>query len=225
MTAYRFTDEKIDMPKSGKPYLYVVLDGALRLHTPSGIMDYMAGQYSVSRIDTPLYGTIVSFSEKQDFLAVALDMSLDEIVSSALDLDNDITEKIMKEMVPEQEQVLADVSVIRAVYRLFAAMKQPLGSEYIRRNIMREIIYYVLCGSCGKQLLRSVANIRQIDEIYAANSWIKENFRDSFTVGELAEKRNMSVSQFTRDYRKMFGLKPKEDMMKLRSQVERQSRG
>ena len=122
MTAYRFTDEKIDMPKSGKPYLYVVLDGALRLHTPSGIMDYMAGQYSVSRIDTPLYGTIVSFSEKQDFLAVALDMSLDEIVSSALDLDNDITEKIMKEMVPEQEQVLADVSVIRAVYRLFAAM-------------------------------------------------------------------------------------------------------
>ena len=83
----------------------------------------------------PLYGTIVSFSEKQDFLAVALDMSLDEIVSSALDLDNDITEKIMKEMVPEQEQVLADVSVIRAVYRLFAAMKQPLGSEYIRRNI------------------------------------------------------------------------------------------
>ena len=51
----------------------------------------------------------------------------------------------------------------------------------------------------------------------------------------LEEKRNVteaalevgyeSVSQFIRDYRKMFGLKPKEDMMKLRSQLERQSRG
>ena len=31
-----------------------------------------------------------------------------------------------------------------------------------------------------------------------------------------------SVSQFTRDYRKMFGMKPKGDVMKLRSQMENQ---
>lgn len=80
-------------------------------------------------------------------------------------------------------------------------------------------------ASIGSQFLQSVINIQQAGEIYEINSWIKENFRDSFTVEELAEKRNMSVSQFTGDYRKMFGLKPKEDMMKLRSQVERQSRG
>lgn len=30
-----------------------------------------------------------------------------------------------------------------------------------------------------------------------------------------------SISQFTRDYRKMFGLKPKEDILKLRSQLEK----
>ena len=80
-------------------------------------------------------------------------------------------------------------------------------------------------ASIGSQFLQSVINIQQSGEIYEINSWIKENFRDSFTVGELAEKRNMSVSQSTRDYRKMFGLKPKEDIMKLRSQVERRSRG
>ena len=80
-------------------------------------------------------------------------------------------------------------------------------------------------ASIGSQFLQSVINIQQAGEIYEINSWIKENFRDSFTVEELAEKRNMSVFQSTRDYRKMFGLKPKEDMMKLRSQVERQSRG
>lgn len=32
-----------------------------------------------------------------------------------------------------------------------------------------------------------------------------------------------SVSQFTRDYRKMFGLKPKEDVLKLRSLLEEQA--
>jgi hypothetical protein len=68
MTFYRFLDRKIDMPRSETPYLYMVIDGALRLYTPSGIMDYMPGQYSVSQIDTPLYGTIVSFSRTNDFM-------------------------------------------------------------------------------------------------------------------------------------------------------------
>lgn len=67
MTAYRFTEAKINMPQTEKPYLYLVLDGTLRLYTPSGIMDYMPGQYSISKIDTPLYGTILSLSEQNDF--------------------------------------------------------------------------------------------------------------------------------------------------------------
>lgn len=125
-----------------------------------------------------------------------------------------------------------------------------------------------MCGPCGSQFLQSIINIQQAGEIYNINSWIKENFRNAFTVEELAEKRNMSVSlfhqkfksavgmgplqcqkrlrlteagrlmldenrnvteasfevgyesvsQFTRDYRKMFGLTPKEDILKLRSQ-------
>ena len=70
VTVYRFTEEKIPMPLVENPYLYIVLDGMLRLHTPSGIMDYMAGQYSISRIDTPFMGTVLNFSEQQDFLAL-----------------------------------------------------------------------------------------------------------------------------------------------------------
>lgn len=62
ITAYQFTTDKIEMPQTETPYLYIVLDGVLRLHTPSGIMDYMAGQYSISKIDTPMYGSILTFS-------------------------------------------------------------------------------------------------------------------------------------------------------------------
>ena len=61
---------------------------------------------------------------------------------------------------------------------------------------MREVIYYILWGSCGKQLLTSTINLDQADEIYKVNHWIKENFRTPFTVEELAEQRNMSVSLF-----------------------------
>ena len=122
----------------------------------------------------------------------------------------------------------------------------------------------------GGQFIQSIVNIQRADEIYQANSWIKENFREFFSVEELAEQQNMSVSlfhqrfksavgmgplqcqkrlrltearrlmldegrnvteasievgyeslsQFIRDYRKMFGAVPKEDVMRLRRRLK-----
>lgn len=216
IVVYCSNSEIIQMPQTETPYLYLVLDGALRLYTPSGIMDYMAGQYSISKIDTPLYGTILSFSEQSDFLAIAVELSSNEVIATVLDLDNVLTEKIMKEVIPEQDMSLADDAVIDSVYRLFVTMSKPLASDYIRRNIMREIIYYVLCGSCGKQFLQAITNIQNIDEIYEANSWIKQNFRSSFTVESLAEQQNMSVSLFHQKFKSAVGMGPLQCQKRLR---------
>ena len=81
---------------------------------------------------------------------------------------------------------------------------------------MQEVIYYVLCGSCGKQFLQGIANIAQADEIYEANSWIKENFRSAFTVEELAEQRNMSVSLFHQKFKSAVGMGPLQCQKRLR---------
>lgn len=176
VTAYRFTEEKVQMPSTQDPYLYIVLDGMLRLHTPSGIMDYMEGQYSVSKIDTPFMGTVLNFSEKQDFLALAIEFTVNDVVTTVLSLDNDLTEQIMNEQLESQKMVRSDEAVIESVYRLFSETYRAIPSEFMRKHILREIIYYILCGSCGKQFIQSIVNIGQADEIYEANSWIKENF-------------------------------------------------
>ena len=44
VTVWHFTGDKVQLPQTGDPYLYIVLDGALRLYTPSGIVDCMQGQ-------------------------------------------------------------------------------------------------------------------------------------------------------------------------------------
>ena len=43
VTAWRFQKQKIQMPETEHPYLYLVLDGMLRLHTPSGMMTIWRG--------------------------------------------------------------------------------------------------------------------------------------------------------------------------------------
>lgn len=85
------------MPSVENPYLYIVIDGMMRLYTPSGIMDYMAGQYSVSKIDTPLNGTVLKFSERQDFLALSVEFTINDVITTVLDLDNDLIENVMNE--------------------------------------------------------------------------------------------------------------------------------
>ncbi len=125
--------------KGKNPYLYIVVEGMLRLYTPSGIMDYMAGQYSVSKIDTPLAGTVLAVSEEQDFLAVSVEFTIHEVITTILDMDNSLTEKILNENLPEQDMTISDREVIRSVYRLFYAMQETISSEFLHRTILREI--------------------------------------------------------------------------------------
>lgn len=176
ITAYRFTAEKVQMPQTKNPYLYLVLDGTLRLYTPSGIMDYTAGQYSITKIDTPLSGTVLTFSEQQDFLALAVEFTPNDVISEVLELDDGLTQRIMEEKLTEEEMSDSDREVLRSIYRLFSIMNQSLPSEFLRKNAMREVIYYTLCGTCGRQFLQSIVNIGKAGEIYETNSWIKENF-------------------------------------------------
>lgn len=216
LTAYRFTSGNIQMPQSNDPYLYLVLDGTLRLYTPSGIMDYIPGQYSISKIDTPLSGTVLTFSDQGDFLALALGFTTNDVISSVLEIDNDLTEKITEERLTEQEMTLSHRALLVSVFRLLELKKQALPSEFMRKNMMREIIYHVLCGSCGKHFLQSIANIGQVNEIYEANSWIKENFRDPFTVERLAEQWSMSVSLFHQKFKDAVGMGPLQCQKRLR---------
>lgn len=271
LSIYRSRERQIDMPRMENFYIYVVLEGSIRLYTPSGIMDYMSGQYSVSKIDTPISGYVLTLSESCDFLALSIEFTLNDVISVLLDLDGNLAEQIANSGIDNEVMSSSDNNVIAAICQLFSVMKEPVQLAFMGNHIKREIIFFILCGSCGSQFLQSIINIQQAGEIYEINSWIKENFRSSFTVEELAEKRNMSVSlfhqkfksavgmgplqcqkrlrltearrlmldenrnvteaslevgyesisQFTRDYRKMFGLKPKEDILKLRSQLKK----
>lgn len=216
VTVCRFVDEKIQMPQTDNPYLYIVVDGMLRLYTPSGIMDYMAGQYSVSKIDTPLSGTVLAFSEKQDLLAAVIEFTVNDAITTVLDIDNALMDKIMNAKMKERDIAVSDKEVIRSVCRLFYSMQQTIPSEFMRKNILREIIYYILCGSCGKQFVQGIANIQKADGIYEANSWIKENFRDTFTVEDLAGQRNMSVSLFHQKFKSAVGMGPLQCQKRLR---------
>ncbi|MDE5682485.1 MAG: AraC family transcriptional regulator [Mailhella sp.] len=209
--------KKIDMPQTTARYVCIILSGSFRLFTPSGIKDYVSGDFFVSEIDTSVSGHILTVSKQYDFLALIMEFTPNDVLPVLLDLDGTLIEEIANSKIGSDMVAAADKNMLDSVYKLFSIMEEtPMVSIFMNKHIKREIIFFVLCGSCGTQFLKQITNIRQVGEIYKINSWIKENFRDSFTVGELAEKQNMSVSLFHQKFKNAVGMAPLQCQKQLR---------
>lgn len=204
---YRFETKEIKMPIIKNPYLYLVVDGEMRLYTPFGIMDYMAGQYSISAIDTPNSAYIIDFSEQNDFLAVSIEFTIDDITSVMIELNENLITKIMNLKLSNQSMSNADNNVVKSIIRLFSIINENVYQlEFLKKLIKKEIIFNVICGSCGKQFLQSIIKTEQATEIYEINNWIKENYKTAFTIEDLAKQKNMSVSSFHKKFKNAVGM-------------------
>ncbi|MDE6762830.1 MAG: AraC family transcriptional regulator [Oscillospiraceae bacterium] len=84
------------------------------------------------------------------------------------------------------------------------------------KQLKREITFYALCGSCGKQFIKSIINISDAEDIYEANRWIKENYKTSFTVDGLARNSNLSTSHFHWKFKSAVGMGPLQCQKRLR---------
>ena len=96
LSVYRFSTDNIIMPNEGSPYLYFIAGGSMRLHTPSGIMDYVEGQFSVSSIDTPFCGEVLTRSAHADFLAVCVGFTAEDVISVVLGLEDGLAGRALR---------------------------------------------------------------------------------------------------------------------------------
>lgn len=215
LSIYFSAQRKVEMPQT-EFYIFTVLDGSIRLFTPSGIMDYMPGQFFVSKIDTPMSGHVFTFSEKGNFLALVIELSLSDVISVLLDMNGSLAEQIANSELDSTEMAKSDKNVLASLLRLFSILDDPVQLAFMGKHIKREIVFFILCSSCGSQFLQSIINIQQAGEIYEINSWIKENFRNSFMVEDLAKKKNMSVSLFHQKFKNAVGMAPLQCQKRLR---------
>ena len=213
---FKYSDKTISMPQTQTPYIYFVLDGELRLYTPSGIMDYVAGQYSVSAIDTPERGYVLAYSERQDFLSASVAFTANDVMSVIITLDDDLTTHILADDMDEAFKAAQDRCVFSCLERLLDALNEPMTAKFLCEQIRTEMLFHILCGSCGKAFIQSITKLKSVGEMYEANSWIKQNYRQNFKVEELAEQWNMSVSQFHQKFKNAVGMGPLQCQKRLR---------
>lgn len=213
---YQYKTKEISFPSTSNPYLFLVLDGDIRLHTISGILDYSKGSYSISSIDMPKSCYALSFSNNNDILALTIEFTVTEIISVILDLDDELINKIIKEELSDEVMEKSDNRVIMTIDKLISLVNDKDILKYMEKHLRKEIIFYILCGSQGKKLIQSITNLSSLDDIYEVNNYIKNNYKSSFNTKDLAYKTNMSVSNFHKKFKQAVGMGPLQCQKRLR---------
>lgn len=216
LSIYCSKAKMVPMPMVKSQYLYYIAEGSIRLHTPSGIMDYVAGQASVSSIDTPFCGEVLTTSADGEFVALIVEFTEEEVISVALSLEGDLTERIANGKIPQQTGSKAEKSITDCLLRLLKCCFEEDIRAFMAAQIKREILFYALLSAYGQHFLQSIVKISGAGEIYEINSWIKSNFRDNFTIEDLAKQGHMSVSSFHRKFKNAVGMGPLQCQKRLR---------
>lgn len=95
-----------------------------------------------------------------------------------------------------------------AAERLLEAMASPRDARVLGPGIVREIIYYVLCGVGGAALQAVVNRHTHFSQIARALRRIEHDYADSLNVEQLAADVNMSVSAFHHNFKAVTNTSP-----------------
>jgi AraC-like DNA-binding protein len=108
-----------------------------------------------------------------------------------------------------------------AFQRLIDLLSDEQDIPILAPMIQREIFYRLLTGDQGERLRQMVSAGSQTHQIAQAINWLKEHFRLSVSIDELAAQACMSTSTFYHHFRTMTAVSPLQFQKQLRLQEAR----
>lgn len=150
----------------------------------------------------------------------------DPFISLSVKLDRRIITQLITEspsIVTAQEGEMTPVvvddagkDILQAFSRLVELLDTPSRIPVLAPMILREIHYYLLCGSHGKCLRLFNTNGIQTNHIAQAISWLRKNYTSQLRMEELARYVNMAPSTFNRHFKEVTNLSPLQFQKRLR---------
>ena len=105
--------------------------------------------------------------------------------------------------------------------RLLKLLDTPQEARFLSALIKREMIFHLLSGDSGDFFFQQVLFERQGEGVGKAIAWIKDHYAHTFTVEELAQLNNMSVSGLHHKFKAITTMGPLQYQKRLRLQEAR----
>ncbi|MCY1137353.1 AraC family transcriptional regulator [Actinoplanes sp. Pm04-4] len=196
--------------------LALIAQGAKTLALGDRVYEYRAGQYLVASVDLPVSG---HYTEAP---AIGFGLVLDPAEIAELLLT------VPRGLLPQPGGPTSAIAVsdapdelIDAAVRMLRLLETPRDIPVVAPLIRREILWRLITGEQGAAVRQSGLAGSSVTQVAQAVRWIRDHYRESFRIDDLARRSGLSVSAFHRHFQAVTAMSPIQFQKRIRLQEAR----
>lgn len=203
-----------------EPVFALVVQGEKQLVLGESIFTCGKGTFIVVSVDLPVTFQISRATPAEPYMAMALTLKPAAIAALLLEPGSEDRSAAQTEAagmgVSEAPGELLD-----AVVRLMRLLDQPRDLPVLGPIAEKEILWRLLCSEQGHRLRQIGLADSRLAQIGRAMRWMREHYRETLPIEELARVSAMSVTSFHRHFRAVALMSPLQYLKQLRLQEAR----
>jgi AraC-like DNA-binding protein len=200
---------------SYRPCFAMVIQGAKSVQLGSDTINYGAGDYLLTSLDLPVAWRVVEASRQVPHFCITMAISTDKV----LDLMGRVELGGSPQPAKGQRGIIVNVAtpeLLDASVRLMRLLDSPGDIAAMAPLIEQEILYRILIGPAGGQLVNIAVSDSHGNRIARAIAWLRAHFASPLRIEELAEHAGMSVSSFHHHFKSITAMTPVQYQKQLR---------
>lgn len=201
--------------------LALIAQGEKRLALGERVYDYRAGQYLVASIDLPVTGHFVGATPERPALGFGLILrpaAVAEVLLQAGPGDLPRGGPAAPSAIAVSD---APAELIDTVVRLLRLLDHPRDRAVLAPLVQRELLWRLVTGEQGALVRQLGLADSSLSHVARAVRWIREHYRESFRVEDVARQAGMSVSAFHRNFQAVTAMSPIQFQKQIRLQEAR----
>lgn len=200
---------------SYRPCFAMVIQGAKRVQLGADTISYGPGSYLLTSLDLPVVWQVVEASPQVPHFCLTLAISSEKLLDllSRADMQRPVAAATGQRGIVVND---ATPELLDAAVRLLRLLDSPDDIAAMAPLIEQEILYRILTGPAGEQLINIAMTDSHGSRIARAIAWLRGNFARTMRIEELAEHVNMSVSSFHHHFKAITAMTPVQYQKHLR---------
>ncbi len=203
-----------------EPSLCLIAQGNKRVLLGEDEYFYDQDNYLITSIDLPLVAQILEANKEKPYLGLTLKLEKKQIAQMMIDDHITISRKRTASRGLAVSRL--ELSIVEPLLRLIDLLEQPDDIAVLAPLIQREILYRLLTGEQGQRLKQISMVGSHSHQIARAIDWLRENYKKSFKVDDLATHSGMSTSSLHHHFRALTAMSPLQFQKRLRLNEARQ---
>jgi AraC-like DNA-binding protein len=200
---------------SYRPCFAMVIQGSKSVRLGADTINYGAGDYLLTSLDLPVAWRVVEASAEVPHFCITMAISSEKV------LDLMVRAKLPSrpEAAKGQRGIVVNAAtpeLLDGAVRLLRLLDRPEDIPAMAPLIEQEILYRILTGPAGGQLINLVVSESHGNRIARAIAWLRESYASTLRVEELAEHVGMSVSSFHHHFKSITAMTPIQYQKHLR---------